>query len=119
LAGGQTFVVASVSEKIFMSIQSISTPGIDQTQVAQLRVPGEASVVNLEDRLLQAFAESAIDTGRKASTVEAMTKRSDITDPEVLAVLQQRIGEYTVDVSMINTLVRKGVSTAETLLRSS
>ena len=102
-----------------MTIQSISTLNVAQTQIAELRGPGEASVVNLEDRLLQAFAESSVDTEHKASMVEAITRRSDITDPEVLAELQQRIGEYTVDVSMINTLVRKGVSTAETLLRSS
>jgi hypothetical protein len=48
-----------------------------------------------------------------------MLGSADITDPEVLAALQQRSGEYAIEVSMINALVRKGVSTVETLLRSS
>jgi hypothetical protein len=102
-----------------MPLQNISALGVSQTRFAQLRVPGEESVVNLEDRLLQAFAQSSVDTDKRVSTIEAMLKRPDITDPEVLAVLQQRLGEYTVDVSMINAMVRKGVSTVETLLRSS
>jgi|GEM_PF-877296 len=102
-----------------MPIQSLSALGVTQTQFAELRVPGEASVVNLEDRLLRAFAETSVETAQKTSTIEGMLRRPDITDPEQLAILQQRSGEYAVDVSMINALVRKGVSTAETLLRSS
>lgn len=102
-----------------MSLQNISALGVSHARFAELRVAGEESVVNLEDRLLKAFADSSVDTQNKSSTIDAMLKRSDITDPEVLAVLQQRVGEYTVDVSMINAMVRKGVSTVETLLRSS
>lgn len=102
-----------------MPLQNISALGVSQARFAELRVPGEESVVNLEDRLLRAFADSTVDTQIRSSTIDAMLKRSDITDPEVLAVLQQRVGEYTVDVSMINAMVRKGVSTVETLLRSS
>ncbi len=102
-----------------MSFQNISLLGVSQARFAELRVAGEASVVNLEDRLLRAFADSSVGTQNRTSTIDAMLKRPDITDPEVLAVLQQRVGEYTVDVSMINAMVRKGVSTVETLLRSS
>jgi hypothetical protein len=102
-----------------MPLQNISAPGISQARFAELRVPGETSVVNLEQRLLQAFASSAADTETRTQTIDAMLERSDITDPEVLAAVQQRMGEYTVDVSMINAMVRKGVSTVETLLRSS
>lgn len=102
-----------------MSIQSISMSQVSQAQLAELNMPGDASVVNLEDRMLKAFAETSVDAQTRTSQIDAMLRNPNITDPEQLALLQQRSGEYAVDVSMINALVRKAVGTAEALLRSS
>jgi len=102
-----------------MPIQSLSLSPAAASRWVELSSPGEQSVVSLEDRLLQGFADSAVATERDSDTIDALLARKDITDPEVLAMLQQRSGEYAVDVSMTNALVRKGVSTVETLLRSS
>jgi hypothetical protein len=46
-------------------------------------------------------------------------KSPDITSPETLALLQERVGQYNVDINLLNVLVRKAVGTAETLLRAS
>lgn len=46
-------------------------------------------------------------------------QRPDITSPEVLAQLQEQMGQYNVEINLLNVLVRKAVSTAETLLRAS
>lgn len=102
-----------------MSIQSISRSFIEPTAAAELRGPQEGPIVSLESRLLEAFAGSAVDSGQEVSSINQLMQRPDITSPEVLAQLQEQMGQYNVDINLLNVLVRKAVSTAETLLRAS
>ncbi|AZC51680.1 hypothetical protein C4K35_4101 [Pseudomonas chlororaphis subsp. piscium] len=102
-----------------MSVSSLSSVGLDSIQVAELARPSSGSVISLEDRLIQNFASSAVDIERDQAKIYAMLERPDITNPEVLSELQIRTAQYNIDVTLLNALVRKGVSTAETLLRSS
>ncbi|MDE1196468.1 MAG: type III secretion system inner rod subunit SctI [Pseudomonas sp.] len=102
-----------------MSIQPLFLSSAAAPRMAELPSQGQSAAVSLEDRLLQSFAGSAVDAEINVARIDAMLGSADITDPEVLAALQQRSGEYAIEVSMINALVRKGVSTVETLLRSS
>ncbi|PMY35972.1 type III secretion system inner rod protein PrgJ [Pseudomonas sp. FW305-25] len=69
--------------------------------------------------MIQSFASSAVGTERDHARINAMLKHPDITNPEVLSELQLLTAQYNIDVSLLNVLVRKGVTTAETLLRSS
>ncbi|VVP32715.1 hypothetical protein PS865_04446 [Pseudomonas fluorescens] len=87
--------------------------------MAELARPEPAPVVSLEDRLIERFATSAVGAEQETSAITAILNRPDITNPEVLSELQTRTAQYTVDVTMLNALVRKAVTTAETLLRSS
>jgi hypothetical protein len=80
---------------------------------------GEPAVVSLESRLVQGFAQAAVRADHDVAAINAMLERPDITNPEVLAQLQQRLAQYNIDVSLLNVLVRKSVGTVETLLRSS
>ncbi|WP_338806822.1 type III secretion system inner rod subunit SctI [Pseudomonas chlororaphis] len=102
-----------------MSAFSLSSVGPNSIQVAELAHPAPDSVVSLEDRLIQNFASSALNAERDQADITSMLKRPDITNPEVLSELQVRTAQYNIDVSLLNALVRKSVSTAETLLRSS
>ncbi|MGY2200148.1 type III secretion system inner rod subunit SctI [Pseudomonas gingeri] len=92
---------------------------LDQVAMVELRTPGESAAVSLEARLIEAFAGSAVDSARQVDGVRRLLDSPDITHPEKLAVLQEQLGQYNVDINLLNTLVRKAVGTAETLLRSS
>ncbi|RII78415.1 hypothetical protein D0894_08620 [Pseudomonas monteilii] len=69
--------------------------------------------------MIESFASSAVGTEHDHARINAMLKRPDITNPEVLNELQLLTAQYNIDVSLLNVLVRKTVTTAETLLRSS
>lgn len=87
--------------------------------MALLPRSNDSAVTSLEDRLIQNFAGASVKIDGDASGINAMLARPDITNPEVLAELQTRMAQYNIDVNLLNTLVRKSVATAETLLRSS
>lgn len=87
--------------------------------MVELALPEPGPVVSLEGRLIEGFASSAVAAERDHARINAMLKRPDITNPEVLSELQLLTAQYNIDVSLLNVLVRKTVTTAETLLRSS
>ncbi|WP_460420611.1 type III secretion system inner rod subunit SctI [Pseudomonas sp. ZL2] len=100
-----------------MAIDSIA--GLAPRQIHALHQGADSAPVSLQDRLLQAFAESAQASDLHVAGIEQLLQRPDITSPQVLAQLQEQSGQYNVDINLLNTLVRKVVGTAETLLRQS
>ncbi|EXF96161.1 invasion protein PrgJ [Pseudomonas fluorescens HK44] len=102
-----------------MSPQSILHSNVQQTAFAELRSSQESPIVSLESRLIEAFAGSAVNSGQEVSAINQLLQSPDITSPEVLTQLQERVGQYNVDINLLNVLVRKAVGTAETLLRAS
>ncbi|QBF27707.1 type III secretion system protein PrgJ [Pseudomonas tructae] len=80
---------------------------------------GQGVPVSLQDRLIQAFAESAQASKSQVAQIQQLLQRPDITSPQALALLQEQTGQYNVDINLLNTLVRKAVGTVETLLRQS
>lgn len=92
---------------------------LEELNGVELRSPQERSVVSLESRLIEAFAGSAVDSAGQVDGIWQILNGPDVTHPERLALLQERLGQYSVDINLLNTLVRKAVGTAETLLRSS
>ncbi|MBV4523153.1 type III secretion system inner rod subunit SctI [Pseudomonas sp. SWRI74] len=102
-----------------MSIQNISQAFVDRTAFTELRGPQEGPVVSLESRLIEAFAGSAVNSEQEVSAINQLMQRPDITSPELLTQLQEQVGQYNVDINLLNVLVRKAVGTAETLLRAS
>ncbi|MBH3427341.1 type III secretion system inner rod subunit SctI [Pseudomonas alkylphenolica] len=97
------------------SIAGFATQG--PVQMLHEGIP--SAPVSLEDRLLQTFAEAAQSSDLRVNGIEQLLQRADITSPQRLAQLQEQIGQYNVDINLLNTLVRKVVGTAETLLRQS
>ena len=102
-----------------MSASLLATSGVGSVQIAELALPLPTAVVSLEDRLIESFAGSSVGTEQAQARINAMLDRPDLTNPEVLSELQVMTAQYNIDVSLLNALVRKTVSTAETLLRSS
>ena len=102
-----------------MTIQSISASLVARSAFTPLRTPQEGPVVSLESRLIEAFAGSAVSSEQAVGAIDQLLQRPDITDPGVLTQLQELTGQYNVDINLLNVLVRKGVGTAETLLRAS
>ncbi|KKA07325.1 invasion protein PrgJ [Pseudomonas ogarae] len=102
-----------------MSIQNLASSLVARSAFVELRGAQEDPIVSLESRLIEAFAGSAVDSAQEVSAINQLLQRPDITDPEVLAQLQELTGQYNVDINLLNVLVRKAVGTAETLLRAS
>ena len=102
-----------------MSIQALSPSMIARSAMAELRGSQQGPTVSLESRLIEAFADSAVNSEQEVSAINQLLQRPDVTDPEVLAQLQELTGQYNVDINLLNVLVRKAVGTAETLLRAS
>ncbi|MNK93545.1 hypothetical protein D3C87_1137110 [compost metagenome] len=102
-----------------MPVQNILQPFIEQTSFIELRGSQDGPVVSLESRLIEAFANSAVNSEQDVSAINQLMQRPDITSPEVLTRLQEQVGQYNVDINLLNVLVRKAVGTAETLLRAS
>ncbi|OPG72991.1 type III secretion system protein PrgJ [Pseudomonas ogarae] len=102
-----------------MSIQNLASSLVARSAFVELRGAQEGPIVSLESRLIEAFAGSAVDSAQEVSAINQLLQRPDITDPEVLAQLQELTGQYNVDINLLNVLVRKAVGTAETLLRAS
>ena len=102
-----------------MSIQNLASSLVARSGFVELRGAQEGPIVSLESRLIEAFAGSAVDSAQEVSAINQLLQRPDITDPEVLAQLQELTGQYNVDINLLNVLVRKAVGTAETLLRAS
>ncbi|MFJ2974094.1 type III secretion system inner rod subunit SctI [Kluyvera sp. NPDC087067] len=75
--------------------------------------------VTLEARMIQAYAKTSTTFENEQNDVINQLQQSKVTsDPAELFRLQQRTSDYNLQVSMISTLTRKGVSAVETLLRS-
>jgi hypothetical protein len=74
----------------------------------------------LDDRMLKAYSQSALNLGedRRQVVHSIETEAGKLSDPGHLFALQQRISDYSLQVSLISTLTRKGVSAVETLLRA-
>jgi len=79
----------------------------------------ESSPLSLEERMLQAYAESSIATQAEQDDVISKLQESRTTsDPAELFKLQQRTSDYSLYVTTLSILAKKGVTTVETLLRS-
>lgn len=79
----------------------------------------EPSPISLEDRMIHAYARTASEAqAEQADVISRLQMREVTSDPAELFRLQQRTSDYNLQVSMISTLTRKGVSAVETLLRS-
>lgn len=78
-----------------------------------------AEPVSLEDRIIQAYAKTATNAELEQNDVISKLQQDKVTsDPGELFRLQQRTSDYNLQISLISTLTRKGVSVVETLLRS-
>ncbi|QXI27096.1 type III secretion system inner rod subunit SctI [Pseudomonas vanderleydeniana] len=99
---------------------SIPTVGLrDEVAMAELRIAAESPAVSLEARLVEAFAGAAVGSAGRVGGIQQILASPDVTHPERLAQLQEQLAQHTVDINLLNVLVRKAVGTAETLLRSS
>lgn len=79
----------------------------------------EMDVVSLDDMLIRAYSGATIATGiEKRNISDRMEDIYLVTDPDELAISQDRLSDYNLYVSLVSTLTRKGVGAVETLLRS-
>ncbi|ASU39591.1 hypothetical protein hmeg3_15735 [Herbaspirillum sp. meg3] len=81
--------------------------------------PQETTWSSIDDRLRDAFASTSVAT--QAEYANIMAKANDaeyLSTPGGLFELQVRLGEYKQQVETISALTRKGVATAETVLRA-
>jgi hypothetical protein len=94
-------------------------PDIEIAPIAGI-APGEQSFMTLDDRMLQAFAQSALALGGERQDVmqSISTEPGKLSDLGHLFALQQRISDYNLQVSLTSAVTRKAVSAVETLLRA-
>ncbi|HEY4317743.1 MAG TPA: type III secretion system inner rod subunit SctI [Herbaspirillum sp.] len=81
---------------------------------------GDDGFMSLDDRMLKAYSKSAVGLGTdRHDAVQSIELESGkLSDPDHLFELQQRISNYSLEVSLTSTLTRKAVSAVETLLRA-
>jgi hypothetical protein len=80
----------------------------------------DQNFMTLDDRMLKAYAQSAVElSGDRQNVVQSIElEPGKLSDPNHLFELQQRISDYSLQVSLTSTLTRKAVSAVETLLRA-
>lgn len=93
------------------SIQSVQKI-IESYQDASER---DNSVVSLENRIIQSFADKTVQTENTKNITQQQIANSS---PEKLIELQEVVANYNIEVSLISTIARKSVGAVETLLRS-
>lgn len=74
---------------------------------------------NFNNLVSSAFNKVSDTEVEYKDVINALSQSPELTsDPQKLLMLQNYIGEYTNYTSLVSTLVRKGVSTIETLEKS-
>ena len=98
---------------------------VDATRAVKIApITGVASAdenfMALDDRMLKAYSQSALNLNedRRQVVHSIETEAGKLSDPGHLFALQQRISDYSLQVSLASTLTRKGVGAVETLLKS-
>lgn len=77
-----------------------------------------SNVVNLDDRILNKIADATLYSEAVKDNIIQSVNSKSIISPDELLNAQQKTLTYSVEIGIINSIVRKGVSTVETLLRS-
>lgn len=81
--------------------------------------PQESVFASLDERLRDAFASTSVSKQAEYAAIMAMANDAQyLSTPGGLFELQMRLGEYKQQVELISALTRKGVATAETVLRA-
>lgn len=76
-------------------------------------------LVDLDTRLSEEISRQAVGSQIEKDRITAALSNPAITsDPEQLALWQERLSAYTIDTSLMSTLARKGVSAIETLIKT-
>ncbi|EXU76570.1 type III secretion system inner rod subunit SctI [Erwinia mallotivora] len=74
---------------------------------------------NFNNLVTSTFNKISETNAQYKDVINALSETPNFTsDPEKLAILQNYVGEYTNHISLVSALVRKSVSTIETLEKS-
>lgn len=80
---------------------------------------GHGDLIDLDTRLAEEVSRLAAGTQVEKDRITAALNNPDVTsDPEQLAIWQNKLSAYTIDTSLYSTLARKGVSAIETLIKT-
>lgn len=98
-----------------ISPQSLQAPIFSESQPSL--VTGD--LIDLDTRLAEEVSRLAVGTQVEKDRITAALNNPDVTsDPEQLAIWQNKLSAYTIDTSLYSTLARKGVSAIETLIKT-
>ncbi|MFQ6283757.1 type III secretion system inner rod subunit SctI [Yersinia enterocolitica] len=76
-------------------------------------------VLPLDDRIIQSFAKTAVQTeNTKNTALQNIQNPQQGLSPEKLIESQEVLANYNIEVSLISTIARKSVGAVETLLRA-
>ncbi|MGN7915539.1 type III secretion system inner rod subunit SctI [Enterobacter sp. 22466] len=70
---------------------------------------------HLDNFISQAYHQLSQQDAQYKNAINALSAPQMTSDPNMLAQLQVRLGEYSNYISLVTTLARKSVSTVETL----
>ena len=98
-----------------ISPQSLQAPIFSESQPSL--VTGD--LIDVDTRLAEDVSRMAAGTQVEKDSITAALINPDVTsDPEQLAIWQNKLSAYTIDTSLYSTLARKGVSAIETLIKT-
>ncbi len=80
---------------------------------------GDETLVPLEQIVRDAYSAASVKTEQdKIAIDKIMSDPGALSNPAILADLQNRLGDYTIYVSFISTLAKKATTTIETLIKA-
>lgn len=79
----------------------------------------ESPLVSLDERLGNAIASKAVESQQMRDQIYAALNDPGVaSDPAQLVEWQKKLAVYTLETNLCSTLVRKGVSAIETLIKT-
>ncbi|MEQ5185336.1 type III secretion system inner rod subunit SctI [Providencia rettgeri] len=80
--------------------------------------PAIPAAIPLEDKVKQLFAEYTTSVNQEKADILEKMNTVDPSDPAKLLELQNQVGNYSLILNMVSTLMHKSVSAIDTVLKA-
>lgn len=75
--------------------------------------------LSLEDKILHAYANTLVEDYNKVSALQRDVNDPDVySNPESLLRVQNEFSKRNVEINVISVMVKKGITTADTVIRA-
>ncbi len=94
------------------------TPKFSASDFTDLAPTSAVPSLPLEDTVKRLFAEYTATVGNEKANLITKANNTDPSNPAKLLELQNQVGNYSLTLNMISTLVHKSVSAVDTVIKA-